>query len=140
MNTDKIPSRGSHAMTRLPLRLWLCLLICVHLCSSAVPSLRGAAWTHWRGPTANGVSSETGLPDSFKVASAGKDNLVWKAPYGCRSTPIVLNGRVYFNTHTGGDKIEEQESVICLDEKTGKKLWQYKFNVYYADIVSSRVG
>src|SRR5205809_5072526 len=83
-------------------------------------------WTQWRGPSSDGVSPEKGLPQTFKVTEAGKNNLVWKAPYGCRSTPIVLDGRVYFNTHTGVEKAEEQESVVCLDAKTGKKLWQYK--------------
>src|SRR5205823_9055119 len=105
---------------RLP---WLCLLLL------AGPALAGD-WTHWRGPTQNGVSPEKNLPESFKVTKAGANNLVWKAPYGCRSTPLVMKGRVYFNSHTGTEKIEEQESVVCLDAETGKKLWQYKFNVY----------
>lgn len=120
-------------MRRRPLFSWLCFLLCV-------PSLAAADWPHWRGPNATGVSSEKGLPENFKVAAVGMDNLVWKVPHGCRSTPLILNGRVYFNSHTGTVKEQEQESVVCLDEKTGEKLWQYKFNVFYADIVSSRVG
>jgi outer membrane protein assembly factor BamB len=97
-------------------------------------------WTHWRGPTENGVSSETGLPEKFKIVEAGKDNLIWSAPYGCRSTPLIHQGRVFFNSHTGSERELEQECIVCLDAETGKLLWQYKFNVFFTDIVSNRVG
>lgn len=97
-------------------------------------------WASWRGPTSNGVATDTNLPEKFKVAEAGKDGLLWKAPHGCRSCPIVVGDRVYFNTHAGVDKVEEGEAVVCLDAKTGKQLWEHKFNVFFTDIVSSRVG
>ncbi|HKB42253.1 MAG TPA: PQQ-binding-like beta-propeller repeat protein [Gemmataceae bacterium] len=126
-------------MRQLSLPAWLLFLIGVHLGSPVVSSLRAGDWTHWRGPTFNGVAPDRNLPDAFKTDKAGADNLVWKAPHGCRSTPIVMNGRVYFNSHTGlGNK--EQESVICLDADSGKLLWQHKFNVFFTDIVSNRVG
>src|SRR4051812_46798149 len=105
------------------------------LCVLALAAPARGDWANWRGPTMNGVSADKDLPETFKVARAGKDNLVWKAPHGCRSTPLVVRGRVYFNSHTGQEKQEEQESVVCLDAETGRKLWQYKFNVFYADIV-----
>jgi outer membrane protein assembly factor BamB len=97
-------------------------------------------WTSWRGPNHNGISNETGLPDKFKATEPGKDNLVWSAPHGCRSTPLIHNGRVYFNSLTGDRREIEQESVVCLDANTGKTLWQYKFNVFFTDIVSNRIG
>src|SRR5215218_9329395 len=112
---------NSRAATLLPVLCLVTLSPC-HLVGGA----SAQDWDHWRGPTRNGVATDTGLPDAFKVAKAGANNLVWKAPYGCRSTPIVMGGRVYFNTGTGVDE-EEQESVVCLDADTGKKLWQYKF-------------
>ncbi len=97
-------------------------------------------WTNWRGPNSNGVSSETGLPEKIKASEPGKDGLVWTAPHGCRSTPLVHNGRVFFNSHTGERRDVEQESVVCLDANTGKTLWQYKFSVFFTDIVSNRIG
>jgi len=110
------------------------------LLSSAFPGISRADWTHWRGQGGQGVSAETGLPDSFKVAQPGKDNLLWTAPHGCRSTPLVHKGRVFFSSHTGSERELEQESIVCLDANTGKTIWQYKFNVFYTDIVSNRVG
>lgn len=96
-------------------------------------------WTHWRGPTLNGVSPEKDLPEKFEVTQPGKDNLVWKAPYGCRSTPLILGDRIYFNSRTG-DKETDQERVVCLDARTGKLIWEHKQNVFLSDIVSNRVG
>lgn len=97
-------------------------------------------WTNWRGPKGTGVSPETGLPEKFKIMEAGKDQLIWSAPYGCRSTPMIHQGRVFFNSHTGSERELEQESVVCLDAETGELIWQYKFNVFFTDIVSNRVG
>ncbi|MCI0638295.1 MAG: PQQ-like beta-propeller repeat protein [Gemmataceae bacterium] len=99
-----------------------------------------ADWTHWRGPWQTGVSPETGLPDKFSPDPADPDNnLVWKAPYGCRSTSLILNGRVYIINNVGR-AVTEQERVMCFDADTGKVLWEYKFNVWHTDIVSSRLG
>src|SRR5262249_16659579 len=66
-------------------------------------------------------------------------NLVWKAPSGCRSTPVVMGGRVYILNNVG-EEITEQERVMCFDADTGKVLWQHKFNVWHTDIVSIRLG
>jgi outer membrane protein assembly factor BamB len=111
------------------------------LASASVGGSVGFAdWTHWRGPAGNGVSQETSLPDDFKLGEPGKNNLLWVAPHGCRSTPLVHNGRVFFNSHTGSQPVNEQESVVCVDLETGKTLWQYKFNIFMTDIVSNRVG
>jgi outer membrane protein assembly factor BamB len=98
-----------------------------------------ADWSNWRGPTFNGTSPEKDLPDKFSPRTPGKDNLIWKANYGCRSTPLVLKGRVYINNSVG-EKQHEQERVMCLDADTGKKIWEYRFNVFLTDIVSARVG
>ncbi len=96
-------------------------------------------WSHWRGPSQNGVSPEKELPEKFSLTRAGENNLVWKADFGCRSTPLVLGGRVYVNNHTGKGALE-QERVMCLDADTGRKLWEHTFNVFHTDIVSARVG
>jgi len=97
-------------------------------------------WAFWRGPEQNGVSREKDLPASFSMDPKDpKSNLVWKAPFGCRSTPIVMNGRVYFNNRAG-EGIREQERVMCLDADTGKVVWEHRFNVFHTDIVSVRLG
>ncbi len=125
-----------------PKRLLLSVFtICVYLCLS-VADASAADWVHWRGPFQNGFSPETDLPASFKPEGGADSNLVWKAPYGCRSTPLVMNGRVCIinNVVERGQPITEQERVMCFDPDTGKVLWQYKFNVWHTDIVSVRLG
>src|SRR5438876_2749339 len=115
------------------------LLICVYLCSSVANSL-GGDWIHWRGPEQNGVSRDVGLPESWSLdLNDPNSNFVWKAPYGCRSTPLVMGGRVYIIGNDGAG-VQNGERVVALDAATGKLLWEYKFNVWHTDIVSSRVG
>ena len=103
-------------------------------------SAPAADWIHWRGPEQNGYSKEKGLPDSFGVDTPGKDGLLWKQPYGGRSAPLVLKGRVY--TIGGYDMSQptEGERVLCFDAETGEKKWEKRFNVFHTDIVSSRLG
>lgn len=106
------------------------LLACV-VTMSLVLVASASDWYHWRGPWQNGVSPETGLPDNWPV--------VWTAPYGSRSTPLVLNGRVYFINYLG-EKETIQERVMCLDAETGKFIWEHNFNVWHTDIVTVRLG
>jgi outer membrane protein assembly factor BamB len=110
----------------------------------AASTAHAADWYSWRGPWQNGVSPETNLPDKW---SPEGENLVWKAPFGCRSTPVVLGDRVYFINYTAAkdksgaeDPETIQERVMCLDADTGKLLWEHKFNVWHADIVTVRLG
>ena len=101
---------------------------------------QAADWYNWRGPWQNGVSPETNLPDKWSPDPKDADNnLIWKAPYGCRSTPLVMNGRVFLINHLG-EKETVQERVMCLDANTGKLLWEYKFNVWHTGIVTTRLG
>ncbi len=124
---------------RRPLLSFKCL-ICVYLCSSVANSSLASDWAHWRGPEQTGVSRETGLPDKFGYDTAAPNsNIVWKQPIGCRSTPMVLDGRVFIITGDGSG-IDEGERVVAFDADDGKILWEDKFNVFHSDIVSSRVG
>lgn len=106
----------------------------------AVLPLSAADWYHWRGPWQRGVSPETGLPAEFgEDPKDPASNLIWRAPYGCRSTPLVMKGRVFFINNVGR-QVTEQERVMCLDADTGKLLWEHRFNVWHTDIVSARLG
>jgi len=98
-----------------------------------------ADWTSWRGPHQNGVSPETDLPESFNLNGGPKSNLIWKADYGCRSTPIVMNGFVYL-INDAGEGVKEQERVMCFNANSGDLVWEKRFNVFHTSIVSSRVG
>lgn len=104
------------------------------------PPARGDEWLHWRGPKQTGEANATRLPDHFTLDPADPhSNLVWKAPYGCRSTPVILRGKVYV-INSDGKGLNEGERVMAFDAATGKVLWEHKFNVFHTDIVSSRVG
>jgi len=115
---------------------------------SAAPAFANE-WYQWRGPEQDGVSREKNLPDSW---SPDGQNLVWKAPVGGMSCPIVMNGYVYTFTRMGevpagaglvatvdpGPKT--QEALTCVDEKTGKIVWQYLQNMFQTDAPFHRLG
>jgi outer membrane protein assembly factor BamB len=99
----------------------------------------GSDWTSWRGPFQDGVSPDKNLPATWSDEKGQESNFLWKAPVGCRSTPIVMKGRVYINNQVG-EGVNEQERVMCFDAETGKVLWEKHFGVFLTDIVSVRLG
>ena len=105
--------------------------------ASPTPADSSPSWPSWRGSEQNGASREIGLVDSW---SAEGENLLWKAPVGGRSTPIVMNGRVCIITLGGEDKLHWHERVVCLDAETGEIIWEHGFNVFLTDIPWHRVG
>ncbi len=115
---------------------------------SGVSSTPAADWLHWRGPNQTGISLEKNLPDDWDPKTPGRNNLLWKAPYGCRSTPLIMNGKVYITSSlndtpkppTAAQRQIMGEQVICLDAKTGKMVWEKKYNVFHTDIVANRLG
>ncbi|HEV7474926.1 MAG TPA: PQQ-binding-like beta-propeller repeat protein [Pyrinomonadaceae bacterium] len=101
-----------------------------------VTPLVASDWNEWRGPARDGVSHETGLPSSWSPSGT---NVAWKAPFGGRSAPIVMNGHVYLQNVAGkGDS--EQERLSCFDADTGKLLWEHRFNVFLSDVPPHRVA
>ncbi len=118
----------------------LALPLCHHYLSVSAQSparaKSGSDWADWRGPSRDGISPETKLPEKW---SPQGDNLVWKAPYGGRSAPIVMGNRVFvFNSAGEGETL--QERVMALDADTGKPVWEYRFNVYSTDVPPRRVA
>ena len=116
----------------------LCVLIGIGLCPSLIGlnDALAADWPSWRGPNQTGSSSQTGLISSWSLDG---DNLLWKADFIGRSTPIVLNNRVYVIGRIGMD-ITEQERVACFDAETGILLWDHRFNVFHSTIPFNRLG
>jgi outer membrane protein assembly factor BamB len=102
----------------------------------AVPTGGASDWPDWRGPFRDGVSHETGLPESW---SPEGENLLWMAPYGGRSTPVVLNGQLYLQNGIG-EGPDRRERVMCLDAATGEVIWEHISNVTLSDVPARRVG
>ncbi|MCU1265844.1 MAG: Pyrrolo-quinoline quinone [Acidobacteria bacterium] len=96
----------------------------------------GSDWAEWRGPARDGVSAEKNLPTHW---SPSGENLAWKAPFGGRSAPIVMDGRLYLQNTAGKGELE-QERLMCFNADTGKLLWEHRFNIYLSDVPPHRVG
>lgn len=98
-------------------------------------------WPYWRGPRFDSTSPEKNIPDKWDPAGGEGSNLLWKVPYGSRSTPIVLNGKLYLITSDKADvPKEEREKVVCLDAATGELKWETPFNVFLTDVPHERTG
>src|SRR6185295_420270 len=93
-------------------------------------------WPEARGPNRDGISQETGLVDKWTLNG---QNLLWRAPYGGRSAPIVMGNRIYVQ-NPAGRGAAMQERVMALDTDTGKVVWEYRFNVFQSDVPPHRVG
>ncbi len=93
-------------------RLFAALLVTV----LTVPVVAGD-WPTWRGPNRDGVSTETGLLQSWP---SGGPKLVYKTSGigGGMASVAVVDGKVYTcGSGRGGTQL------VCLNAKDGSKLW-----------------
>ncbi|MGH9335338.1 MAG: PQQ-binding-like beta-propeller repeat protein, partial [Vicinamibacteria bacterium] len=74
-------------------------------------------WPHWRGPTRDGISTETGLPVKWSTT----ENVRWKIPMPDRSgsTPILWEETIFLNVAEAGDL-----HLWALDRKDGSLRWK----------------
>lgn len=104
---------------------------CIGLASSL--HVTANDWPNWRGPLQMGVSLE-----QFEGATGKLDETpVWTHPTRSRGCPVVFDGRV-FSFGYRGEKEELIELVTCLDEKSGKKLWEVEIKDFISDTVYNR--
>jgi len=98
-------------------------------------------WPMWgRTPERNMVSPETGIADSFdpgrmkdnseEVDLSTTKNVKWVVKLGSQAygNPTVANGRVFIGTNNETPRDPRHKGdrgvVFCLDEQTGRFLWQ----------------
>ena len=90
--------------------------------------LLASYWPQAFGPNGNGTVDGKAV-SSF--SGSENKNILWrtKMPSTGQGTPIISNGKVFVTSH---ERIKEDSETgsaivgICLDAKTGKKLWQRK--------------
>jgi outer membrane protein assembly factor BamB len=88
---------------------------------SSIVSSEAGDWPQWRGPSQNGISTETGWKSEWSSGSGPRT--AWKAEVGIGfSSFAIAKGRVY----TAGFA-KDRDSVFCFDEKTGKLIWQHRY-------------
>lgn len=112
-------------------------LTCFAIALAPVPSFAGD-WLNWRGPEYNGISREKNLPEKWTKEG---ENVLWrKEELATRSTPVVMNGKVYVVCRSFPESHKEGEKVVCADLETGKTLWESIHNVFLSDAPAERVG
>lgn len=126
--------------------LSLSMLMCTLIWVVADGDTKSAHWPEWRGPFFNGMAAS----DAPTTWSDTK-NIKWKTEIQGRghSTPVIWGDKIFLTTAiaTGqnpqpssaesqsaqapsrrgggaGAQIEHRFDVICIDRKTGKKIWQ----------------
>jgi outer membrane protein assembly factor BamB len=104
-------------MLKLPCLPAILILACVF--ASASPA-RAENWPQWRGPTADGISTETKIPTTFSKT----ENLLWKLPRPGMggATPIIWNDRIFITSADKDDLV-----LLCVDT-AGKQLWKTKIS------------
>jgi outer membrane protein assembly factor BamB len=83
------------------------------------------AWTEFRGPTGQGISTAVGLPVEWDTTR----NVVWRAPLPGRawSSPVHSGGRIYLTNAVPLDSADPSRGVslrvVGLEAASGKVLW-----------------
>jgi len=82
-------------------------------------TLHAGNWPMWRGAGGNGVSSEKNLPVKWSTT----ENIAWKValPQRGNSTPVIWGDKIFL---TQPLEKENRRTLMCLDRRTGKVLWQ----------------
>ena len=116
-------------MRRLGPALCLCLMAFGWPIASLAPraAAPGGFWPQWRGPQRDGVSTETGLLQSWPAG--GPPHLFAATGLGAGFSSIsIANGRIF----TMGD-LRDGQHVFGLDEATGKILWSTRIGGRHDD-------
>jgi outer membrane protein assembly factor BamB len=85
--------------------------------TASANTVAAADWPIWRGPTYDGLSTESNWQLS------GDPTVIWEAEIGLGfSSFVVSNGRVMTSGHA-----DDEDTVFCLDAKTGKEIWKHSY-------------
>ena len=124
------------AWKSLPLRKLMkpftaCVLLPAAILGAGLLPVSADDWYSWRGPTQDGRSAEK----YGKYTFSGKP--LWTYDIASRGEPVIAGGRIYlFGYHGEGSQLVE--TMTCLDEKTGKLLWEKTFPDFLSDNAYTR--
>lgn len=96
---------------------------------AAEPTKKAGDWAQWGGANDKNMISDEKPPAVEWDVKTGR-NILWKAPLGSQTygNVVVAGGRIFVGTNNNGNlrpNIKGDKGVVvCLDEKTGKMLWQ----------------
>ena len=98
------------------------------LAASAFVSAAGAAsdWPQFLGPTRNGVYGGADLAESWPAVGPP---VIWQKPVGHGFSGPVVTGHRLILFHRRAD----QETVECLDARTGAAVWSFAYPTSYQD-------
>ena len=111
------------------------MLLTITFALIAIPVLTVTAedWSRFRGPAGSGVATDFqqgALPAQWSPQA----NLAWKTelPGPGASSPIIVNGKAFVTCYSGYGLTQEDPGeienlvrhLVCVDMKSGKKLWQ----------------
>lgn len=104
-------------------------------------------WPRFRGPSGNGVSTDS---DALPSTWSPKANLAWKTemPGPGASSPIVIGNKAFVTCYSGyglsqespGDIENLVRHLVCIDVESGKKLWQKDVKVDLPEDPYSGIG
>ena len=114
------------------------------LAAAASVDGRGEPWPQWRGPSGQGISTETNLPTEWSTTK----NVAWSTEIPGRgfSSPIVWGNRVYLTSSIEGDIIPGAktaphklggEDFVHPDAVAGDR--KHELKVYALDATSGRI-
>ena len=97
------------------------------------------SWPQWMGPGRDNVWRESGIAKKFPD---GGPKVLWRTQIaGGFAGPAVADGKVFVTDYVTSDNAKVAnfdrkeftgtERVLCLDESSGKVLWQHEYSVSY---------
>ena len=99
------------------------MLLALFLCSVPTTSLLSADWPRFRGPTGDGISSDTKIPKQW----GDKNNHNWKLklPGKGFSSPIVVGDYVFVTCYSNaeGDLGNLKRHLLCVHRHKGNVVW-----------------
>lgn len=109
------------------------------LALSLASTLFAADWPQQAGPNRNNTSSETGLVQELPSDPA---KVLWTLETGRGFGGAAIHGGHVFAMDRSGEKNAEQDTLRCLDLKTGKEVWSHTYDApgFQKDFAGSRTA